>query len=175
SGGLRGRWDGEPGAPRWPRGPGPRCLDGPPAPAPVIGDLWRTHVTERRVAALPSSQDLTGPPCRDEPRVLKGRRGGTDEFLGRGALAPQSPWSEGQGGRPSDKCLVQQHADALSRKFHAAVSAAVNSGPVITPRKNHSSSPVRGAPVDKRGHIRVRLGTQAGRLKPVVPVGSGGG
>src|SRR5262249_761659 len=82
----------------------------------------------------------------DEPRVLKGRRGGTDEFLGRGATAPQSPWPSGPGGRPLDKCLVQPHADAVIRKSHAAVSEAVNSSPVMTPREEENSSAVRGAP-----------------------------
>jgi len=111
---------------------------------------------DRRVAALPSSQDLTGPPLGDEPRALKGRRGGTDEFLGRGIAVPQSPGLSRTGGRPLDKCLVQLHADATIRKSLAAVREAVNSGPVITPRKKNYSSPVRGAPVDRRGHIRVR-------------------
>src|SRR5205085_3319862 len=110
----------------------------------------------RRVAALPPSQDLTGTPFGDEPAVLKGRRGGTDEFLGRGTLVLQSPWSSGQGGRSLDKCLVQRHADAVIRKSHAAVSEAVNSSRVITPRKKEKTSAVRGAPVDRRGHIRVR-------------------
>ena len=98
-------------------------------------------MSDRRVAALPSSQDLTGPPFGDEPRVLKGRRGGTDEFLGRGALAPPSPWPSGQGGRPLDKCLVQRHADTVVRKSLAAVSEAVNSSPVITPRKENNLPP----------------------------------
>src|SRR5262249_27091700 len=91
-----------------------------------------------------------------EPRVLKGRRGGTDEFLGRGMRVPQSPESSGPGGRPIDKCLVPRHADALIRKSPATVSAAVNSSPVRTPRKEKNLSAVRCAPVDKRGHIRVR-------------------
>jgi hypothetical protein len=109
-----------------------------------------------RERALPPSQDRTGPPCGDEPRVLKGRRGGTDEFLGRGLTVPQSPWPASQGGRPLDKCLVHLHADTVIRKSPATVSEAVNSSPVMTPRKKNYSSPVRGAPVDKRGHIRVR-------------------
>src|SRR5262249_52581277 len=95
-------------------------------------------------------------PFGDEPRVWKGRRGGTDEFLGRGISVLQSPWSSGQGGRPLDKCLVQRHADTVGRKSPAAVSEAVNSSPVITPRKKEFSSPVHGAPVDRGGHIRVR-------------------
>src|SRR6516162_9586196 len=116
----------------------------------------RIALIVRRVAALPSSQDLTGPSLGDEPCVLKGRCGGTDEFLGRGVLFPQSPWTSVQGGRPLDKCLVQRHADAVWRKWPAAVSAAVNRSPVITTRKEDYSSLVRGAPVDRRGHIRVR-------------------
>src|SRR5207302_2323812 len=116
-----------------------------------LGKPWRIALNVRRVAALPLSQDLTGPPLGDEPRVLQGRRGGTDAFLGRGIAVPQSPWSSGPGGRPLDKCLVQLHADALVRKSPAAVSDAVNSSPVRTPRKEKPSSPVRGAPVDKRG------------------------
>jgi hypothetical protein len=123
----------------------------------------------RRVAALPSSQNLTGTPCEDEPAVLKGRRGGTDEFLGRGMLVPQSPWSSGQGGRPLDKCLVQLHADAVARKSHAAVSEAVKSSPVVTPRKKKKSSPVRGASIDRRGHIRVRPAPPGGSAHPVGP------
>src|SRR6516162_5787834 len=102
----------------------------------------RIALIVRRVAALPSSQSLTGPPCGDEPCVLKGRCGGTDEFLGRGALFPQSPWSSGQGGRPLDKCLVQRHADAMRRKLPAAVSEVVNRSPVITTRKEDFSFPV---------------------------------
>ena len=94
----------------------------------------------RRVAARPSSQTLTGTPFEEEPAVLKGRRGGTDEFLGRGTAVPQSPWSSGQGGRPLDKCLVQRHADAVTRKSHAAVSEAVNRSPVSLLRKNKNSS-----------------------------------
>ena len=106
-----------------------------------LGKPWRIALNVRRVAALPLSQDLTGPPLGDEPRVLKGRRGGTDEFLGRGALAPPSPWPSGQGGRPLDKCLVQRHADTVVRKSLAAVSEAVNSSPVITPRKENNLPP----------------------------------
>ena len=116
----------------------------------------RIALIVRRVAALPSSQDLTGPSLGDEPCVLKGRCGGTDEFLGRGVLFPQSPWTSVQGGRPLDKCLVQRHADAVWRKLPAAVSEAVKRSPVITTRKEDYSSLVRGAPVDRRGHIRVR-------------------
>ena len=120
---------------------------------PTIG---RIALIVRRVAALPSSQDLTGPSLGDEPCVLKGRCGGTDEFLGRGVLFPQSPWTSVQGGRPLDKCLVQRHADAVWRKLPAAVSEAVKRSPVITTRKEDYSSRVRSAPVDRRGHIRVR-------------------
>src|SRR5215469_8455590 len=128
------------------------------APGTALGlpTIWRIALIVRRVAALPSSQELTGPPCGDVPFVLKGRWWGTDEFLGRGSLLSQSPWSSGQGGRPLDKCLVQRHADALLGKLPAAVSEAVNRSPVITTRKEANSSPVRGAPVDKKGHIRVR-------------------
>jgi len=109
-----------------------------------------------RVAALPSSQDRTGTPRAAEPAVLKGRRGGTDEFLGRGTVLPQSPRSSGRGGRPLDKCLVQRHADAVIRKSHAAVGEAVNRRPVSLLPKKKNSSRFHGAPVDKRGHIRVR-------------------
>ena len=60
----------------------------------------------RRVAALPSSQNLTGTPFEEEPAVLKGRRGGTDEFLGRESVLSQSSDPSGPGGRPLDKCLA---------------------------------------------------------------------
>src|SRR5215469_16183955 len=66
-----------------------------------------------------------GTPLGVEPAALKGRWGGTDEFLGRGSLLSQSSWSWGPVGRPLDKCLVQRHADALRGKLPAAVSAAV--------------------------------------------------
>ena len=113
-------------------------------------------LTVRRGAALPPSQDRTGTPRAAEPAILQGRRGGTDEFLGRGIYVPQSPRSSGRGGRPLDKCLVQLHADADIRKSHAAVGVAVNRRPVSLLRKKEKSSRFRGAPVDKRGHIRVR-------------------
>src|SRR5689334_24787591 len=119
--------------------------------------IWRIALIVRRVAALPPSQDLTGPPLGDEPCVLKGRCGGTDEFLGRGALPPQSPRSSGRGGRPLDKCLVQRHADAWIRKSQAAVGVAVNRRPVSLLRKKEIASRFRGAPVDKSGHISFRL------------------
>jgi hypothetical protein len=119
-------------------------------------DLGKTLLIDRRVAALPPSQDLTGPPFGDEPRVLKGRRGGTDEFLGRGIPVPQSPCLSGPGGRPLDKCLVQLHADATIRKSPAAVSEAVNNSPVVTPRENNNLPPSAVRTIDRRGHIRVR-------------------
>ena len=40
----------------------------------------------RRVAALPASQQRTGGPFEDDPTAWEGRRGGTDELLGRGTL-----------------------------------------------------------------------------------------
>src|SRR5262249_46184207 len=82
----------------------------------------RSALNVCRAAAPPPSRDLTGTPCGDEPAVSKGRRGGTDEFLGRGISVPQSPWSKGHSGRPLDKCLVQLHASTVARKSHAAVS-----------------------------------------------------
>src|SRR5262249_58593994 len=97
-----------------------------------------------------------GPPWGVDAAILKGRRGGTDEFLGRGAAVPQSPRSSGRGGRPLDKGLVQRHADAVIRKSHVAVSEAINRSPVSLLRKKKIASRFRGAPVDKRGHIRVR-------------------
>lgn len=127
-----------------------------PGTASGLPTIGRIALIVRRVAALPSSQNLTGPPLPAEPFVLTGRWWGTDEFLGSGGLLSQSPWSSGQGGRPLDKCWVQRHADALLRKLPAAVSEAVNRSPVLTIRKEDYSSPVRGAPVDRRGHIRVR-------------------
>src|SRR6516162_9927722 len=78
-------------------------------------------------------------------------------FSGVGTALPQSPPS-GRGGRSLDKCLVQRHADAVIRKSHAAEGEAVNRCPVSLPRKKEVSSQFRGAPVDKRGHIRVRCG-----------------
>src|SRR5262249_13942597 len=148
-----------------PRRPLPGTPSPPPSltPKPRTPDAWisprhrsryrdfgRTLLTDRRGAALPPSQHRTGPPLGDEPRVLKGRRGGTDEFLGRGIAVPQSPDLSGPGGRPLDKCLVQLHADARIRKSLAAVGEAVDRGPVITPRKKNYSSPFRRAPVDRR-------------------------
>src|SRR5262249_40550663 len=128
---------------------------------PVGQSQERTVLIVRRGAALPSSQSLTGTPCAAEPAGLRGRRGGTDEFLGRGSLLPQSPRSSGRGGRPLDKCLVQRHADTVIRKSHAAVGVAVNHRPVSLLRKKEISSRFRGAPVDKRGHIRVRAAANA--------------
>jgi multidrug efflux pump subunit AcrB len=58
--------------------------------------------------------------------------------------------------QPLDKCLVQRHPDAELGKLPAAVSTAVNRSPIITTRKEDYSFRVRGAPVDRRVHIRVR-------------------
>ena len=44
-------------------------------------------LTERPAAALPPSYYLTGTAFGRDPAVLTSRRGGTDEFLGRGRCA----------------------------------------------------------------------------------------
>src|SRR5262245_2633788 len=58
-------------------------------------------LTDRPAAALPPSDHLTGTASGRDPAVLKRRRGGTDEFLGRGAYprsraagngGPADPW-----------------------------------------------------------------------------------
>src|SRR5262249_49667530 len=88
-----------------------------------------------------------GPPplCQYSP----GRRGGR--------IVTPDPWT----------ATVQRHADAVVRKAPAAGSEAINSSPVVTPRKREKSAAVRGAPVDKRGHIRVRPVLRAHRLSCV--------
>jgi hypothetical protein len=81
-------------------------------------------------------------PCGREPSALRGRRGGTNEFLGRGATprsrraalsAPVAdPWI-------SVWCsfVLTPCAEALG----VARSVAVNSSPVITPRKEKNLPP----------------------------------
>src|SRR5438270_8541112 len=120
-----------------------------------LGTPRRSALDVRRVAALPSSQHLTGTPSDNEPRALKGRRGGTHAFLGRGATVPQSPWPSGQGGRPLDKCLVQLRAEVGRATCRAGVWVSVISSPVMTRREEKKCFGVRGGPVDRRGHMSV--------------------
>jgi len=114
-------------------------------------------VIERPTAALPLSHHLTGTVFGRDPAVLISRRGGTDEFLGRGAW-PRSR-SAGNGGAAdpwkSVWCsrVLTPLAEPVRRSRERAGSRAV---PVVTPRKKEISAPVHRPYLDRRGHKRVR-------------------
>src|SRR5262249_38916265 len=92
--------------------PSPRSVLAPPSPTPSVGfapgtcpgaweDLEGMLWTDRPAAALPPSYPLTETACGRDLAVLISRRGGTDEFLGRGGVprsrapgngGPADPW-----------------------------------------------------------------------------------
>src|SRR5262249_57131662 len=85
-------------------------------------------------AARPPSYPRTGPAFGREPAALKGRRGGTDAFLGRGAFVRRSR-SPRQGGTadPWRSVWCSLRADAADVKSSGAVAdTAVNAVPVVT-------------------------------------------
>src|SRR5262249_40349498 len=77
--------------------------------------------------------------------------------------APQSPrLAEGHGGRPLDKCLVQLRADAIRGSPRCSQERSGQQQSGYNASEGEKTSTVRGAPVDIRGHIRVRPGCQPG-------------
>src|SRR5438876_7567258 len=113
---------------------------------------------ERPAAALPPSYHLTGTVFGRDPAVLISRRGGTDEFLGRGwRTRSRAP---GNGGvadpRKSVWCsrVLTPFAEPVRRSRECVGSRAV---PVVTPWRKEISAPVHRPYLDRRGHKRVRL------------------
>jgi len=93
-------------------------------------------------------------PSGPEPSALRGRCGGTNALLGRGAR-PRSRRAalSGLGGRPLDKCLVQLRADARCGSPRCSQERSGQQRSGYNASEGEASSAVRGAPVDKRGHI----------------------
>ena len=112
---------------------------------------------ERPAAALPPSYHLTGTVFGRDPAVLISRRGGTDEFLGRGwRTRSRVP---GNGGvadpRKSVWCsrVLTPLAEPVRRSCERVGSRAV---PVVMPWRKEISAPVHRPYLDRRGHKRVR-------------------
>jgi hypothetical protein len=103
-----------------------------PDPVALIGlrpgpaGIWdATCCAFRREAARPPSRNLTRTLSGGEPVALTGRRGGTDEFLGRqGRCFPDSARSGSKSGRLTlITCLAPPRADTPEWKFAAAADA----------------------------------------------------
>src|SRR5262249_20456239 len=91
----------------------------------------------------PPSHHRTGNAFGREPAALTGRRGGTDEFLGRGAATLRSR-SARKGGTadPWRSVWCSPRADAYERKSSGAVvGTAVTPGPVVTTSEGENLPP----------------------------------
>ncbi len=143
-----------PASPTPPLGLAPGARPGPQIPGrEKAGMPWTDHP----VAALPPSYQLTGTALGRDPAVLRSRRGGTDEFLGRGLRARSrvpgnggvaDPWKSVWCSRGLTPC-----AEPVQCSRERVGSRAV---PVVTPRRKEISAPVQRPYLDRRGHKRVR-------------------
>src|SRR5262249_52652836 len=141
------------------RGPGPSADPG-------------TGAVDRPPRGCPPAEPVPNGdrPRGREPSGLRGRRGGTQELLGRGA--PPRSRRAARSGSVADPWISVWCGFWLTPFAEAtgvARGEAVHSGPVITPRKERKSSAVRGAPVDRRGHIRVRPARLLAQVEPDRP------
>jgi hypothetical protein len=120
-----------------------------------------------RLAARPPSQNLTGPLPGGEPAVLKGRCGGTDAFLGRGALVLRSRTPrKGKTADPWRSVWCSLRADTYARKSSAAVvRSAVHPVPVLTTPEEEKLPPF-GVPTLTAESIGVFGGLHALGLDP---------
>src|ERR1044071_7834988 len=110
--------------------------------------LW----TERPAAALPPSYHLTETAFGRDLAVLRSRRGGTDEFLGRGEVprsrapgngGPADPWKSVWCSR-----VLTPLAEPVRRSWERLGSRAV---PFVTPWRKEKSRPVHRPYLDRRG------------------------
>src|SRR5262250_637562 len=114
------------------------------------------HLTDRPAAALPPSYPLTETAFGCDLAVLTSRRGGTDEFLGRGA-GPRSR-APGNGGAAdpwkSVWCsrVLTPLAEPVRWSWEGVGSRAV---PVVTPGEGQIIARVDRPYLDRRGHKRV--------------------
>jgi hypothetical protein len=103
--------------------PDPLALIGPrPGPAAISDATCWTLAA--RLPARRAADELGLPTCRDEPAVLTGRMGGTDEFLGRRGLIASAV----SDGKPSRRltplmCLAPLRADASAWNVAGAADA----------------------------------------------------
>src|SRR5262249_54950746 len=120
-------------------------------------DIRGIPLSDRPAAALPPSYPLTGTAFGREPAALTSRRGGTDEFLGRGRSsrsrgpgngATADPWQGVCGSR-----VLSPLAERLRCGRECVGSRAV---PVVTPGRKDITAPVHRPYLDRRGHKRVR-------------------
>src|SRR5262249_51290527 len=156
--------------------PSPRSVLAPPSPTPSVGfapgtcsgaweDLEGMLLTDRPAAALPPSYPLTETACGRDLAVLISRRGGTDEFLGRGGVSrsrapgnggPADPWKSVWCSR-----VLTPLVEPVRRSRVRVESRAV---PVVTPWGEKKSRPVHRPYLDRRGHKRVRPSLPSVRL-----------
>src|SRR6266542_3809938 len=118
--------------------------------------------TDHPVAALPPSYRLTGTARGRDAAVWTSRRGGTDEFLGRGVCPRSRPAGNGGAADPwksvwCSRGLTPQR-EPVRRSRERVGSKAV---PVVTPRRKKISARAHGPYLDRRGHKRVRRGPSA--------------
>src|SRR5262245_50675011 len=133
-------------------------------------------LTDRPAAALRPSYHLTETAFGRDLAVLRSRRGGTDEFLGRGA-GPRSR-ALGNGGAADPwkgvwcSRVLTPLAEVVRRSRECVASRAV---PVVTPGKNEIIAPVHRPYLDRRGHKRVRPARRPTRRRDGPPTGHPGG
>src|SRR5262245_32508205 len=116
-------------------------------------------LTDRPAAALPPSDHLTGTASGRDPAVLKRRRGGTDEFLGRGAYPRRRAAGNGGPADPWKRVWCSRARTPLAepvRRSRVRVGSKVV--PVVTPGEEAIIAHVHRPYLDRRGHKRVRPG-----------------
>jgi hypothetical protein len=117
-------------------------------------------LTDRPAAALPPSYHLTETAFGCDLAVLISRRGGTDEFLGRGAGPRSRAAGNGGAADPWKSVWCSREltplAEPVRRSRKRVESRAV---PVVTPWRKEISAPVHRPYLDRRGHKRVSRAT----------------
>src|SRR6266511_292061 len=143
-----------------PASPTPRLGSAPGArPGAKIPGREKTGLpwTDHPVAVLPPSYHLTGTALGRDPAVLTSRRGGTDEFLGRGDLPRSRPAGNGGAADPWKSVWCSRgltpRGEPVRCSRERVGSRAV---PVVTPRRKEISARAHGPYLDRRGHKRVR-------------------
>src|SRR5262249_43628216 len=115
------------------------------------------HLTDRPAAALPPSYHLTETAFGCDLAVLISRRGGTDEFLGRGAGPRSRAAGNGGAADPWKRVWCSREltplAEPVRRSRKRVESRAV---PVVTLWRKEISAPVHRPYLDRRGHKSVR-------------------
>jgi hypothetical protein len=116
-------------------------------------------LTERPAAALPPSYHLTETAFERDLAVLMSRRGGTDEFLGRGRWARSRALGNGGVADPWKSVWCSRVLTPLAEPVRCGRERVGSRAvPVVTPGSEEISARVRRPHLDIRGHKRVRPG-----------------